>query len=111
MKQCKAGTEVLNVDECKMACGYLGISRMGGFKEGRPCYKGGAGGCNQNVRKPGSKATRICKGIQIQIRCSTLYNDVINLIRRLMSNYVVYIFILYRRSDIKKRYWPFTDRN
>ena len=77
MKQCKAGTAVLNVDECKMACGYLGISRMGGFKEGRPCYKGGAGGCNQNVRKPGSKATRICKGIQIQIRCSTLYNDVI----------------------------------
>ena len=111
MKQCKAGTAVLNVDECKMACGYLGISRMGGFKEGRPCYKGGSGGCNQNVRKPGSKATRICKGIQIQIRFSTLYNDVLNLIRRLMSNYVVYIFILYRRSDIKKRGWPFTDQN
>ena len=66
-KQCKAGTEVLNVDECKRACEYLGISRMGVFKEGRPCYKGGTGVCNQNVKKPGSRATRVCKGILIPI--------------------------------------------
>ena len=64
MKQCNAGTAVLTVDECKKACGFLGISRMGSFKEGRPCYKGGTGVCNQNVRKPGSGASRICKGIK-----------------------------------------------
>ena len=64
MKQCNAGTAVLTVDECKKACGFLGISRMGSFKEGRPCYKGGTGVCNQNVRKPGSGASRICKGMK-----------------------------------------------
>ena len=61
--RCKVGTEVLEVDECKKACSYLGISKMGAFKLGRPCYKGGTGVCNQNIRKPGSKASRICKGI------------------------------------------------
>ena len=55
---------MLTVDECLRACGYLGISRMGAFKEGRPCYKGGTGVCNQNIRKPGSGASRICKGIK-----------------------------------------------
>ena len=62
-KQCEAGTAVLNVAECKTACGTLGISRLGVFKEGRPCYKGGSGACNQNVKRPGNKATRICRGI------------------------------------------------
>ena len=62
-KQCEAGTAVLNVAECKKACGTLGISRLGAFKEGRPCYKGGSGVCNQNVKRPGNKATRICRGI------------------------------------------------
>ena len=62
-KQCEAGTAVLNVAECKKACGTLGISRLGAFKEGRPCYKGGSGVCNQNVKRPGNKAKRICKGI------------------------------------------------
>ena len=65
-KQCEAGTAVLNVAECKKACGTLGISRLGAFKEGRPCYKGGSGVCNQNVKRPGNKATRICKGIKEQ---------------------------------------------
>ena len=72
MKQCNAGTAVVTVDECKKACGFLGISRMGSFKEGRPCYKGGTGVCNQNVRKPGSGASRICKGTQIQLQLFTL---------------------------------------
>ena len=76
-KQCKAGTEVLNVDECKRACGYLGISRMGAFKEGRPCYQGGTGVCNQNVKKPGSRATRVCTGILIPIWYIPLYNNII----------------------------------
>ena len=65
-KQCQAGTAVLNVAECKKACGLLGISRLGVFKEGRPCYKGGSGLCNQNLKRPGNKATRICKGIQMK---------------------------------------------
>ena len=66
-KDCETGTTVLEVAECKKACGYLGISSLGVFKEGRPCYKGGSGVCNQNVKKPSSRAMRICKGIQIQI--------------------------------------------
>ena len=55
---------MLTVDECKKACEYLGISRMGNFKEGRPCYKSGTGVCNQNIKKPGSSASRVCKGIE-----------------------------------------------
>ena len=61
-KTCKLGTAVLDVAECKQACNSLGITRLGSFKDGRPCYKGGSGVCNQNVKKPGSRATRICKG-------------------------------------------------
>ena len=63
-EQCKTGTAVLTVDECKKACEYLRISSMGNFKEGRPCYKGRTGVCNQNIMKPGSRASRICKGIE-----------------------------------------------
>ena len=62
-KQCQTGAPILNVAECKEACNSLGISRLGVFKEGRPCYKGGSGVCNQNLKRPGNKATRICKGI------------------------------------------------
>ena len=62
-KQCQAGAEVLNEEDCKQACASLRISRRGVFKEGRPCYKSGNGVCNQNVKRPGNKATRICKGI------------------------------------------------
>lgn len=65
-KQCQTGTPVLNVAECKVACGFLVITKLGVFKEGRPCYKGGNGVCNQNVKKPGNRATRICKGIEVQ---------------------------------------------
>ena len=75
--QCKAGTAVLTVDECKTACVYLGISKMGAFKEGRPCYKGGTGVCNQNVRKPGSGARRICKGIKYKYNSFLGYANVI----------------------------------
>ena len=64
VNQCKAGTAVLTVNECKTACVYLGISKMGAFKEGRPCYRGASEVCNQNIRKPGSGASRICKGIK-----------------------------------------------
>ena len=71
-KQCQAGTAVLNVAECKKACGSLGVSKLGVFKEGRPCYKGGSGVCNQNVKRPGNKATRICKGILVKNRTVTL---------------------------------------
>ena len=77
-KDCKTGTAVLEVAECKKACGYLGISSLGVFKEGRPCYKGGSGVCNQNVKKPSSRAMRICKGIQIQMQ----------------SKYIIWIFLL-----------------
>ena len=76
-KQCNAGTAVLTVEECKKSCGYLGISRMGVFKEGRPCYKGGTGVCNQNVRKPGSGASRICKGIKYKYNSFLGYANVI----------------------------------
>ena len=61
-KTCELGTAVLDVAECKQACNSLGITRLGSFKDGRPCHKGGSGVCNQNVKKPGSRATRICKG-------------------------------------------------
>ena len=61
-KTCKLGTAVLDVAECKEACNSLGITRLGQFKQGRPCYKGGSGVCNQNVKRPGSRASRICKG-------------------------------------------------
>ena len=71
-KQCQAGTAVLNVAECKKACDSLGISKLGVFKEGRPCYKGGSGVGNQNVKRPGNKATRICKGILVKNRTVTL---------------------------------------
>ena len=62
-KQCEAGAVISNIAECKKACDTLGISRRGVFKEGRPCYKGGSGVCNQDVKRPGNKATKICKGL------------------------------------------------
>ena len=62
-KQCEVGAAVLTVAECKEACASLGISRLGVFKERRPCYKGGSGVCNQNLKRPGNKAMRICKDI------------------------------------------------
>ena len=72
-KQCQDGAAVLNVSECKKACSSLGISRLGSFKDGRPCYKGGSGVCNQNVKRPGNKATRICKGIEVRNRMATVW--------------------------------------
>ena len=61
-KHCPDGSEIKDVSECKKACKHLGIVKTGRFKKDRPCYKGGNGVCNQNIKKPGSKATRICKG-------------------------------------------------
>ena len=61
----------MNEEDCKQACASLRISRRGVFKEGRPCYKSGNGVCNQNIKRPGNKATRICQGIQVQNRLVT----------------------------------------
>ena len=87
MKQCIAGTAVLNVDECKKACVFLGISRLGSFKEGRPCYKSGSGVCNQNIMKPGSRASRICKGIKYKYNSFLGYANVANLTCSFIQNY------------------------
>ena len=67
--QCTAGTEIKNDIECKMACELLGIPLWGKvFKKNRPCYKAGAGMCKQNLRKPGGKAIKVCKGIKTWIQ-------------------------------------------
>ena len=94
--QCKTGTAVLTVDECKKACEYLGISNMGNFKEGRPCYKGRTGVCNQNIMKPGSRASRICKGIEYK------YNPFhgIEMIWIVLSYKIMPSFIFYGKDCI-----------
>ena len=49
VRRCPKGFQVLNTTECVEACGELDIPLSGKrFKNGKPCYKGGSGVCNQN---------------------------------------------------------------
>ena len=49
VRRCPTGFEVRRTAECEEACDQLDISASGRkFKNGKPCYKGGSGVCNQN---------------------------------------------------------------
>ena len=58
-KSCKYGAEVMNKDECKMACDELKLPK-GVLMNNSPCYKSGKARCRQDGRH-GSKASLICK--------------------------------------------------
>ena len=58
-KSCKYGAEVMNKDECKMACDELKLVK-GVLMNNSPCYKSGKARCRQDGRH-GSKASLICK--------------------------------------------------
>ena len=49
------------VKECELACDTLGIPLSGKiFKDGKPCFRGGNGVCNQNGGH-GGRSNMICK--------------------------------------------------
>ena len=51
----------MDVEECELACGTLGIPLSGKpFKDGKPCFKGGNGVCNQNGGH-GRRSNMVCK--------------------------------------------------
>ena len=59
-KRCSGGSKITDTTKCMEACNKLGISLSGNpFRNGRPCYQGGRGVCNQNG-KWGSKSTMVC---------------------------------------------------
>ena len=59
-KRCSRGSKITETSKCEDACNKLGIPLSGNpFKNGRPCYQGGRGVCNQNG-KWGSKSTMVC---------------------------------------------------
>ena len=61
-KRCSGGSKITDTTKCMEACNKLGISLSGNpFRNGRPCYQGGRGVCNQNGRW-GSKSTMVCVG-------------------------------------------------
>ena len=61
-KPCPPGSTITNKNECELACGQMYIPLSGQkFKDGRPCYKGGSGVCNQNGAF-GRRSKMVCKG-------------------------------------------------
>ena len=60
-RRCPKGFEVMDTTECEEACDQLNIRHSGKrFKDGKPCYKGGSGVCNQNGAF-NRRASLICK--------------------------------------------------
>ena len=48
-KRCPLINRIMDVEECEVACDRLGIPLSGKlFKDGKPCFRGGNGVCNQN---------------------------------------------------------------
>ena len=61
LRRCPKGYEVMDTTECEEACDQLNIRPSGKkFKDGKPCYKGGSGVCNQNGAF-NRRASLICK--------------------------------------------------
>jgi len=61
-KPCPPGSAITDKNECEVACGQMDIPLSGQkFKDGRPCYKGGSGVCNQNGAF-GKRSKMVCKG-------------------------------------------------
>ena len=59
-KQCRGGSKIINVEECKSACNELEITLSNKrFKNGKPCFRGGNGKCSQNGMN-GKQAVLIC---------------------------------------------------
>ena len=50
----------MTADECKAACEYIGITKLGRRKNGKECYIAGNGKCRQEPRR-GSKTLLVCK--------------------------------------------------
>ena len=49
MRRCPEGSGIFDKEVCIEACKKLDIPLSGKrFKNGKPCYKGGSGVCNQN---------------------------------------------------------------
>ena len=60
-KRCPIANRIMDVEECELACGMLGIPLSGKpFKDGKPCFKGGNGVCNQNGGH-GGRSNMVCK--------------------------------------------------
>ena len=61
-KPCPPGSTITDKNECQLACGQLDIPLSDRkFKNGRPCYQGGSGVCNQNTAF-GKRSKMVCKG-------------------------------------------------
>ena len=51
----------MDAEECEIACDRLGIPLSGKlFKDGKPCFRGGNGVCNQNGAH-GGRSNLVCK--------------------------------------------------
>ena len=60
-KRCPNANRIMDVEECERACDTLGIPLSGKtFKDGKPCFRGGNGVCNQNGGH-GGRSNMICK--------------------------------------------------
>ena len=60
-KRCPLINRIMDVEECEVACDRLGIPLSGKlFKDGKPCFRGGNGVCNQNGAH-GGRSNFVCK--------------------------------------------------
>ena len=60
-KRCPNINRILDPAECEIACDRLGIPLSGKpFKDGKPCFRGGNGVCNQNGAH-GGRSNLVCK--------------------------------------------------
>ena len=60
-KRCPTANRIRDVKECELACGTLGIPLSGKtFIDGKPCFRGGNGVCNQNGAH-GGRSNMVCK--------------------------------------------------
>ena len=62
MRRCPEGSGISDKEVCIEACKKLDIPLSGKrFKNGKPCYKGGSGVCNQNGAFAGRSSLICCK--------------------------------------------------
>ena len=60
-KRCPNINRIMDVAECEIACARLQIPLSGRpFKDGKPCFRGGNGVCNQNGAH-GGRSNLVCK--------------------------------------------------
>ena len=88
-KRCPNINRIMDVAECEIACARLQIPLSGRpFKDGKPCFRGGNGVCNQNGAH-GGRSNLVCKreGIHYKALDTFVYTKSYMIIYYLLQRY------------------------